>query len=149
MPHSNRKKKGSQRPKRAEVTDDDGWTHVTSTRPIRPFANLELEVGHNWSDRGAWTKIYVEEAPPSVTVETLTEQYKRAKEKFLQSSSWKKLQQDLRKNALHDELAVETCVCFGLGSPSAPRYQMDRRDVAVYQLACFLAIVDTLRMKPS
>lgn len=144
MPHTSRKKKGTQKVKRVEMTDEEGWTHVTSTGPIRPYKDLPYEGGRNWFNSAAGWKRMVEEAPPNVTLPKVLDQYKRCEKRFRESSCWKQLAKDLQ-SVLHDDLTIDTCVCFGLGSPTAPSYHFDRRDVSMYQLACFKAIVGLLR----
>ena len=144
MPHSKRKKKENHRPKRIEITDDEGWTHVTSTTPARPHRDLKANPGFNWNDDAVGWKRMVEEAPPNVTLEKLLGQYKRCEKRFRESSCWKRFEKDLQQR-LSDRSTVDNCVCFGLGSPSAPSYQLDRRDVSLYQLAAFKAITELLR----
>lgn len=94
------------------------------------------------------SKGHVEEAPRDLTLDKLLAQYRRCERIYKQSSFWKALQHILTTMALDEDIVVENCICLGLGSPSAPLYHMDRRDVSLYQLAAFRAVVETIRKSP-
>lgn len=112
MPHSSRKKRASvPAQKRLQVTDDDGWTHVTSGSNVRrvmrtargqvprdhPTATTRLD-GATATIQGEEDKeleLKPAEAPAKLTVDELRAQYATHREKWLASETWKILRSQL------------------------------------------------------
>ncbi|KAJ5649921.1 uncharacterized protein N7484_003644 [Penicillium longicatenatum] len=156
MPHSTRTKR--QNPltqKRLQVTDDDGWTHVTTGGNARRTmrGTKGPKKGTSSSDRtGATTAaqdiesgpvLSPAEAPGRLTLEALQAQYATHRDTWTGSETWNKLEKflDERVQSAQDEFsglgAVDRIVCIGLGSPSGFLRDgwVDRRSVSMYQLA--------------
>lgn len=167
MPHSNRKNRNpvpSQR--RLQVTDNDGWTHVTSGSNVRRVVRTTKaqSAGEQVVQEGEVHSVLgPAEAPTRLTFEDLVMQYKGYKEKWVVSETWQTLKAQLVQRILfHNRVAehlsqdtgtgvlptglVERIVCVGLGSPSGFLRDgwVDRRAVSMYQLAALETIKDTL-----
>lgn len=157
MPHSNRKKRNPvSAQKRLQVTDDDGWTHVTSGSNVRRVVRTtKVRNEREQVVQGDETELVLRpaEAPARLTFEELEAQYRDYKEKWVQSETWQTLKGNLDQR-IHDKdsgassqnLAVDGIVCIGLGSPSGFLRDgwVDRRAVSMYQLAALESIKDVL-----
>lgn len=138
MGHSSRGANKHQNPKRAQILDDEGWTHVTTTtkrpnsRPRRPIRALEDELAPA-------------EIHDDLTFEKLKGRYEWHKERWQTSTA-----ADVVKKTLAVELpksrtaAFDNCVCVGLGSPSGLLRGglVDRRSVSLFQLAALVSILE-------
>jgi hypothetical protein len=156
MPHSTRTKR--QNPltqKRLQVTDDDGWTHVTTggnaRRTMRgtkgskkgTFSSDRTGVTTAAQDIESGPVLSPAEAPARLTLEDLQAQYATHRDTWTGSETWNKLEKFLneRVQAAQDASsglgAVDRIVCIGLGSPSGFLRDgwVDRRSVSMYQLA--------------
>ena len=149
MPHTSRKQRSSvPAQKRLQVTDDDGWTHVTSggnvRRVMRTAAartrNLESKPDPRDADRAAPESnaaglvLGPAEAPSRLTLSELQAQYRTHRDRWMESETWAALKEHLgqRMRYLSDPAqqgeheqsgpiyrgAVDAIVCIGLGSPS-------------------------------
>ncbi|CAI7593272.1 unnamed protein product [Penicillium pancosmium] len=154
MPHSSRKKRNPvSAQKRLEVTDDDGWTHVTSGSNVRRVVRTTKARSDRETNKADETELVLSpaEAPARLTFEELETQYKGYKERWVQSETWQKLRVHLDQR-IHDQetetssqdLNVDGIVCIGLGSPSGFLRDgwVDRRAVSMYQLAALETIKD-------
>ncbi|KAJ6034945.1 hypothetical protein N7499_002161 [Penicillium canescens] len=162
MPSTSRRTKRPQ--KRTQVTDDNGWTHVTSGGNVRRVMRSRPD-----STNGAFTDPSFEpvlapaEAPSRLTITELQTQYREHSEKWEGSETWVKLAGVLEKKlrekgseqassspgstSSRSEPAygpVDAIVCIGLGSPSGFLRDgwTDRRSVSMYQLAALVSIKD-------
>lgn len=124
------------------MVDDDGWTHVTSDQDVQRIADLDDDLLREMTES---MKDRIEKAPSDLNLEKLRTQYQRCKTRFTESSCWRSLSEQVQQHALHEDQIIDNCVCLGLSSPSAPRYHLDRRDVAMYQLAAFKALVELIQ----
>lgn len=156
MPHSNRtgkKRNPVSAQKRLEVTDDDGWTHVTSGGNVRRVVRTTKVRSDRETNKVDETELVLSpaEAPARLTFEELEAQYRGYKERWVQSETWQKLRVQLDQR-IHDQetvtssqdLDVDGIVCIGLGSPSGFLRDgwVDRRAVSMYQLAALETIKD-------
>lgn len=139
MPHSSRKKKPQQH-KRLQVTDDSGWTHVsTSGKAPRQL----LRTTHQADE----ASLLPAEAPAKVTAEALGRQFESHRRRWEGSEACRVLGETLRRCARGKaaaEAAHDAIVCIGLGSPSGflRGGWVDRRSVSMYQLAGLVSVVD-------
>ncbi|KAJ5099434.1 hypothetical protein N7532_006435 [Penicillium argentinense] len=162
MPHSQRKKRStSSAQKRTQVTDNDGWTHVTSGSNVRRVMRStkrndnELVTSEDQDDKPI---IGPASAPARLTFEELEAQYKGYRERWVDSETWEMLQGHLG-GRIHERVADESSrvnsavsgsidgiVCIGLGSPSGFLRDgwVDRRAVSMYQLAALECVKDVL-----
>ncbi|KAJ5182776.1 hypothetical protein N7492_000392 [Penicillium capsulatum] len=162
MPHTARNKRTSiPAQKRLQVTDDDGWTHVTSgsnvrrvSRSTRSTAQPNRKPSSRRTD--AEPVLGPAEAPSQLTFAELQTQYAGYREKWMSSETWAGLQAHMkeqmrsRQRIAHDEPGamgvVDGIVSIGLGSPSGFLRDgwVDRRNVSMYQLAALESIMNQL-----
>ena len=154
-------------PKRTQVTDDDGWTHVASggnvrrvmrTRPRGTTEIKESESGIS-SNHPEEPTLTPAEAPGRLTLSELQAQFQTHRERWEGSESWTKLTSvlDERLKRAQEQAStsdatssaparcpVDAIVCIGLGSPSGFLRDgwVDRRSVSLYQLAALASIKD-------
>lgn len=164
MPHTSRRKRASvPAQKRLQVTDDDGWTHVTSGSNVRR-AMRTARAPNPQSDNADKEKdtqsqepvLGPAEAPARLTLDELQTQYTAHRERWVDSETWKTLTRHLAEQmrgrermASRDEAVrgpVDAIVCIGLGSPSGFLRDgwVDRRTVSMYQLAALDCIAKQL-----
>lgn len=164
MPHSTRTKRPSLlTQKRLQVTDDDGWTHVTTggnaRRTVRGTKGSKKTSSSDRAGAIATTEdvesdpvLSPAEAPGRLTLEELQAQYAAHRDTWTGSETWTKLEKvlDERAQLAQDESsglgAVDRIVCIGLGSPSGFLRDgwVDRRSVSMYQLAALESIKERL-----
>lgn len=169
MPHTShsRNKKRIQPQKRIEVTDENGWTHVTTggnlKRTLRKAVTGEQQPqsqSQSESETQLRLQLHPAEAPKGLTIDELRRQYQVYREKWENSTAWDVVRGALlrRRSAVtvpaapsSDQPAqqqlddgVDSIICLGLGSPSGflRGGWVDRRNVSMYQLAAFGSIVD-------
>lgn len=165
MPHTTRKKRPSiPAHKRLQITDDDGWTHVTTGSNVR----RALRTARRHADTTDSNPIHDEElkpaeAPAKLTFAELQAQYADHREKWLTSETWRALRVQLdervrERTRVNKSVGdgdgdggivtgpVDAIVCIGLGSPSGflRGGWVDRRAVSMYQLAALESIKDGL-----
>ncbi|KAL2013679.1 hypothetical protein VTN00DRAFT_1204 [Thermoascus crustaceus] len=133
MPHTSRRKKTQARPKRLEVADEDGWTHVTTAAHVPRKAFRELD-----------GELLPAEAPARLNIDELKKQYNAHKQRWENSSSWDALKRALQNPATRCVREIDNVVCIGLGSPSGflRGGWVDRRSVSLYQLAALASILE-------
>jgi hypothetical protein len=160
MPHTSRTRRTTPQ-KRIQVTDNDGWTHVTSSSNVRrvmrttvrrtqtPLSNDGKEEEEEEEEE---LVLAPAEAPSRLTLVQLQAQLQGHGEKWADSRSWAWVREVLLQSLARSESAraaapVEAIVCIGLGSPSGflRGGWVDRRTVCLYQLAALVAIKDLLR----
>lgn len=159
MPHTSRAKRPTApTQKRTQVTDDDGWTHVTSSNNVRRVLHKtrtktsnEQDCKHQPTSQGpSETKASCEaelvlgpaEAPGRLMLEELQAQYQGYREKWIISETWTRLEKQLGERIGSVSASVDAIVCVGLGSPSGflRGGWVDRRVVSMYQLAALESI---------
>ncbi|EAS31264.3 uncharacterized protein CIMG_06743 [Coccidioides immitis RS] len=126
----------SQPARRRKVVDNDGWTHITSTkksssrhRPPQPKDQLAPA-----------------EIPDGLTFEKLKDKYDWHKQQWMESHSWTVLKGLLEQEIARVSGKIRNCVCFGLGSPSgfSRGGWVDRRSISMFQLAALELTVELL-----
>ncbi|KAE8144204.1 hypothetical protein BDV25DRAFT_171939 [Aspergillus avenaceus] len=140
MPHSNRRKKPPQ--KRLEVTDPNGWTHVTTSGRN---ARRALRTPHQDSASPETPHPQIlapAEAPPQLTIADLQAQFHLYQRKWEASESWAVVRGAVSKQTK----PVDRIVCIGLGSPSGflKGGWVDRRSVSMYQLAGLVGVMGVI-----
>ncbi|OQD80350.1 hypothetical protein PENANT_c036G00622 [Penicillium antarcticum] len=157
MPNTSRRTKRP--PKRTQVTDENGWTHVTSGGNVRRVMRSRPD-STGTSDPSFEPVLAPAEAPARLTITQLQTQFREHSEKWEGSETWVKLAGVLEKKlrergseqpsgTSQSEPAsgpVDAIVCIGLGSPSGFLRDgwTDRRSVSMYQLAALVSIKDTI-----
>lgn len=153
MPHTSSKKKRNDGRKRAEVTDDDGWTRVTTKFQANDCLEPHAVNGHDYSpSRNPSQEPYGHpivtpgrlEAPPGASVKTITQNYEKAKKLWLASKSFTALQSALRSR-LDPARKIRSCTIFGSGSFCGLRQGwIGRHEVALIQIAVFASAIEII-----
>jgi hypothetical protein len=152
MPHSKQKHVGI-RHKRVQIVDEDGWTRVLSARP----SLAKTETTSTTSPHQTSQAFQQAHSGPAVlhlgaTVEPhLSEtralaQYNAIEAKWKISKSCKALEKILCEQVLrHPVPNIDVAVLFGSGSLTGiMNGWIDRGHVAMYQVAAFRSVVDTI-----
>lgn len=158
MPNTSRKyRKKALHPKRVEITDADGWTHVANTQTLsKPNVRKTIRTADGAADdpdeifdpRNG-PVLLPAEVPSRLNHADLRKQFDAHLATWQASVAW----QHLRSALLNDVLTkskdledIDNVVCIGLGSPSGfvQGGWVDRRSVALYQLAALVSIIDIL-----
>lgn len=173
MPHTSHKKKKQQqqqqqrlssRNKRGEIELNDGWTQIARSakaltmNPLRekkqpryraiapddPNYDPDLDEGH--------TRLIMDftpaELPDGATLEKALSHYQKCETEWKQSNSWTELNKTFQSRVFKQDLNITNCICFGLSSPTGfVGSGVDRRNVAMYQLAAFKSVIDIIRGK--
>jgi hypothetical protein len=160
MPHTSRKNRPTaSTQKRTQVTDDDGWTHVTSSNNVRRVLRGTRTKTSNEQDSNAQPIVQDSsetnapeaelvlgpaEAPGRLTLEELQAQYQGYREKWITSETWTRLEAQLKERNVSVSASIDAVVCVGLGSPSGflRGGWVDRRVVSMYQLAALESIAE-------
>jgi hypothetical protein len=163
MPHTRRKKHPSNQDKRLQVTDDSGWTHVTTTKHARRFHRQpNSKQDQIQRDEEALEPLEPAEAPSKTSLADLQRQLRLYRERWEGSATWECAVRGLQralpccedKSAGEPEIDADadadtdshsgvSVVCIGLGSPSGflRGGWVDRRAVSMYQLAALGSIM--------
>ncbi|KAH8423497.1 SRR1 family protein [Aspergillus melleus] len=146
MPHTHRKKPAHHNHKRLQVTDDSGWTHVsTSGKTARQV--LRTTAAHQQDDPTQPGSFVPAEAPARLTAEDLRRQFEGYRSRWESSDVCRVVSETLQARRTPDARAYDGIVCVGLGSPSGflRGGWVDRRSVSMYQLAGLVGVVDWLK----
>ncbi|QSS53388.1 SRR1 superfamily domain-containing protein [Histoplasma capsulatum var. duboisii H88] len=131
------RRKGQYRqPKRVQVHDEEGWTHITTTQRttsnklcLPPIKDLLVPA----------------EPPDGLTFKKLKKQFQWHKRCWEESQSWQAIKAALDNGLLAGAASrIDNCVCVGLGSPSGflRGGWVDRRAVSLYQLAALVTMLE-------
>lgn len=173
MPHTSHKKKSQHqhqhqpplsRNKRGEIESDDGWTRIARSdkaftintrcrgevfasmamRPDDPNYDRDLDEG----DTRMIIPSTPAETPDGASLEQALTYYQKCEATWKESNTWAELKNTFEQRILKEDLNITNCICFGLSSLTGFRHPgVDRRDVAVYQLASFKSVIDILTDK--
>lgn len=168
MPHTRRKKPPSNQHKRLQVTDDSGWTHVTTTRHARRVHRQpNSKHGQVQQDEEALEPLEPAEAPAKTSLADLQRQLDLYRKRWEASATWECAVRSLQRalpsckskgagepegdadaDADADSHLGVSVVCIGLGSPSGflRGGWVDRRAVSMYQLAALGSIMGWIRL---
>jgi hypothetical protein len=137
MPHTSHKKK-QVRSKRQEVVSEDGWTRITSSKPVdMPLIRRSEAV----------MVIDVDEAPEGLVVSDIHAKYVEMERRWKASESWNSMADILKTRAIGSDTRIDACVLFGSGTFTGLRDGwINRSHVAFCQLAAFKAVVDLIGM---
>jgi hypothetical protein len=154
MPHTRRPRKNDsklQQQKRLQVTDTDGWTHVTTNKNVR----RALRPNQSANGESSTPSLIPAEAPSQLTLDDLQTQFNGYRERWEGSETWRVMADTLRRrfegtSSIADPDAratpLENIVCIGLGSPSGflRGGWVDRRSVSLYQLAALVCVTESI-----
>lgn len=147
-----------QKQKRVEVTDANGWTHVTTNgnarRTIRntsaACSSPSTSTPHTLSE--SETSLSAAEAPRNLSLDGLRHQFEGYRARWEASESWRVIRDVLERRLTVESGAesgagagrIDNMICVGLGSPSGflKGGWVDRRSVSMYQLAALVCIRD-------
>lgn len=130
MPPKKQKKPNPQ-PKRIQVTDSSGWTHITKGSKSQRNQLLIKPVAH----------LKPKEVDPALTVERLNERLGRFTREWEESECFGKIKIMLEQQAMKsDSVNITSCVCLGLGSLAG----IDGPKASWYELVALIAILDIL-----
>lgn len=163
MPHTRRKKPPSNQHKRLQVTDDSGWTHVTTAKHARRVHRQpNSKHGQIQQDEEALGPLEPAETPAKTSLADLQSQLGLYRERWEGSATWECAVRGLQRvlpgcenkgvgepegdadaDADADSRSGVSVVCIGLGSPSGflRGGWVDRRAVSMYQLAALGSIM--------
>lgn len=135
--------------KRVEITDASGWTHVTSSSLAVSSSKRGFRQGLE-DDGDEQLCLLPAEPPPRLTLAELKRQYETHSQQWKSSSTWERLQRALQSQAGAVARTLQNVVCIGLGSPSGfvRGGWVDRRSVALYQLAALVSVLEMLGLFP-
>ncbi|KAL3410181.1 SRR1-domain-containing protein [Aspergillus fumigatus] len=155
MPHTRRPRKSDsriQQQKRLQVTDAEGWTHVTTNKNVRRALRPNQS-----ADGGQSTTplLMPAEAPSQLSLGDLQTQFNGYRERWEGSETWRVMADTLRRrfegtSSISDPVPhateLENIVCIGLGSPSGflRGGWVDRRSVSLYQLAALVGVMELI-----
>jgi SRR1 len=173
MPHTSRNnRKKPLHSKRVEVTDDDGWTHVANTHTssransrktismVTDGAADDPDEPLPLGDAGEQKLplLLPAEAPSRLSITDLRKQFEAHLATWESSLAWQHLKSSLLNDVLanrdvvddgaeNSQIDIDNVVCISLGSPSGfvQGGWVDRRSVALYQLAALVSIVNCLK----
>lgn len=135
--------------KRVEITDSSGWTHITSRNlaiSSKRGGKKGFSQGDDNDNDDDELQLLPAEAPPRLTLAELKRQYEAHSQQWKSSQTWKRLQRALQSQVGAVARTLQNVVCIGLGSPSGfvRGGWVDRRSVALYQLAALVSVLDML-----
>ncbi len=129
MPHTSRNKKPTQ-PKRVQVADEDGWTHI-----------IKGSGSHTWKAPSAHLRREPPDIPAGFTLVKLQQQYETYQAEWEASHSRNRLEVllDCGTNGV-ERPEICNAVCLGLGSMFDPEHKKH----SFFQLAAFRTILSAL-----
>lgn len=132
--------------KRVNIVDDEGWTHVTTSK------GNNTNKSHNSASTAKTTihdQLVPAEIPEGLSLQKLNDQYEWHRQKWQESQAWKSIKaalqdSDLLRNA--EKKGIQNCVCIALGSPSGflRGGLVDRRSISLFQLSALTSIWELL-----
>ena len=137
MPHTTRKKKKPKFEKRIELTDSDGWTHVTRGSKREPPDVEERRFKELTSGLGA-------ERASDMTMEALMALHSQVGEAWRASQCCQELLSVIHDKVLtsHD-MVIDRCICTGLGSVSSAGFHVSRAK-SMWQLVAFESVIEVI-----
>lgn len=140
MPHTSHKKKKQPITKRVAITDEDGWTRVTTTNHNRQ-APRQAEPSEGPIDAEAWKTTPEEGA----TADKIREDYTQIEKKWKDSDACEALTTLLKQRVLIDGRHVDKCIMFGSASFCGLREGwISMKTAAMSQLAAFRSMHGTI-----
>ena len=168
-PNTNFRRNKTQQPasrKRVNITDNDGWTHVTTSRNNKSKTNRKAKSNNGvtaaaTAPRVIHDQLIPAEIPEGLTFEKLKHQFELHKERWQASETWTQIkmkikhQEEKKKEGGQElpsdarttrRLGFRNCVCIALGSPSGLLRGgiVDRRSISLYQLAALVTMLEFL-----
>lgn len=122
---------------------------TTASRKIMTDGAADDEVIPDSNDKSTARSFSLapSEPPPKLTLAELRKQFNTHLEMWESSQTWHHLKNALQKDVLsQSDFIIENIVCIGLGSPSGfvQGGWVDRRSVAMYQLAALTTMIDCI-----
>lgn len=154
MPHTSRRKKKSDRPKRVEVTDEEGWTRITTNTAQNAQKQMQSVSGRDYRpSTGTLKEPYTDwepmedprsDAPPEANIRSIQSNFDRANKLWQSSDSHQALRAALTSRVDKD-FKILHCTIFGSGTLCGyKKGWIARHDVALVQTAIFLSVVDAI-----
>jgi len=141
MPHTSRRKKSAPA-KRLEVTDDDGWTRVTTTNREKRGPRATGDPISVSSGNESFWKTTPEKGASAGKIK---QAYERTQEQWRESGSCKALVSLLQEKVLLESVEIDRCFVFGSGSFCGLRQGwISRKHSALCQLAVLKNIQTTI-----
>ncbi|KAL1305654.1 hypothetical protein AAFC00_007248 [Neodothiora populina] len=136
MPHTSRRPRPRQPPKRKILEQTDGWSRVEYTSS----QNRAQKDAHG---NTAPLKMHLPARDPDLTVDKMREEHERVKKKWIASDHRRKVKEVLEKRiGPEKKWDVRKAVCVALGSLCVNWHTRIR---SVYQFAFFMDVVDIVR----
>lgn len=159
--------------KRVQITNNDGWVHIVNTSISASSPRTKPKTYTSATTDGSADDpdyspskqqqkqqqqqqeeelplILPAEAPPRLTLSSLRQKFDADLAAWQTSATWTTLCDSLSRilARLPAGSEFDRLVCIGLGSPSGLRDGwVDRRDVASYQLAAFVSVVQVVQQQ--
>lgn len=131
MPRASQRKKKHPIAKRVEITDEDGWTRVTSSNRDQQFPN-RIGLPEALDESSAW----ITTPEDGITIERLQDEYAKVERGWRESESSTILKTLFRDRILKGDLQIDKCIIFGSGSFCGLRQGwISLRTAAMVQLA--------------
>jgi hypothetical protein len=153
MPHTSRKKKPAQRPKRVEIEDEYGWTHVGLSDAFKRLENKPVVTGAGYRASDPAPEIPYNkynftlgpsEIIPGVTLESTQRSLKKHETKWLSSPAYVALKKSLTQ-CFRADREIKNAVIFGSSTMTGTvNGWIMRHDVSLTQMAVFKSAVAVL-----
>ena len=136
MHHTARKKKKHKLGKRVELTDSDGWTHVTRGGRREPPAIEEKRFKELVGDHQA-------AHASDMTLEELQRLHSQVNDAWRASHCYRELMTAITEKVLTRDMAIDKAICTGLGNVSVSGPFLSRAK-SMYQLVAFESVIELL-----
>ena len=136
MPHTSRKTRSKGHPKRVQVTDEAGWTHVT-----RGVASKRKRNSFFAGTRTEGVPFGPAAVPPDLTFQNVTDKFERRLKSWQNSRCFNELRKILSQQVLVSKaIKIDRCVCLGLGSFTGGVTS----EASIYELTALDSILELL-----
>lgn len=140
MPHTSHRKKKQPITKRVEVTDEDGWTRVTTTNHNRQ-APRRADPSEAPIDPGTWKTT----PERGATADKIREDYTLIEKRWEDSDACAALTTLFKQQVLTDGRRVDKCIMFGSASFCGLREEwISMKTAAMSQLGAFRSMHGTI-----
>ena len=136
MPHTSRKKYHKPPPKRLQITDSSGWTHIAkgTSFPRRQQRQHLLSSLPN-----ATGFFQPAEIPPGLTTEKVQKDFQQCLKVWKASTCFHELKAILERRVLaSNAVEIDRCVCLGLGSFTGGK----TAEASMYELVALVSALE-------
>lgn len=142
MPHTSHRRKKKTPNKRVEITDEDGWTRITTTNTDQRAPKPVLPYSPSLETLGGQFRTVPESG---ASVEKIKMAYVAHEQQWLASESCKALVRVLKEQVLADGSHVDACIIFGSASFCGVwQGWKERTTTALIQLAVLKTLQSTI-----